>query len=239
MIYKKDKLYVWENYVANTHVLIRKDKCQKDLRHFLTGVYPYGKRLRNSGVNYPYNSENVPVSKMNEQLLNILRPSSLAVSTIIVSSGKDTGQKTDDKGHNVWEYSTSCGTHVGVSSRYKWILQLGIPKIQEKSSGYPIFVFDCNDNSIIAVVMPFLIKSTPAPTPTPTHKKRKDSSKMIVISEDQFHEYNEMMIGICVLCKETTDGCEPDAKKYRCMNCETNTVYGTEELLLMGKLEIE
>ena len=39
--------------------------------------------------------------------------------------------------------------------------------------------------------------------------------------------------GICVFCGEEQDGCEPDARKYKCENCGENGVYGAEELLMM------
>ena len=33
---------------------------------------------------------------------------------------------------------------------------------------------------------------------------------------------------------EEHDGCEPDARNYPCDACGTNTVYGAQELLIMG-----
>jgi hypothetical protein len=39
--------------------------------------------------------------------------------------------------------------------------------------------------------------------------------------------------GFCIECGEEQDGCEPDAREYGCESCETNTVYGAEELLMM------
>jgi hypothetical protein len=39
--------------------------------------------------------------------------------------------------------------------------------------------------------------------------------------------------GICIACGDDADGCEPDARKYRCESCEERAVYGCEELLLM------
>lgn len=38
--------------------------------------------------------------------------------------------------------------------------------------------------------------------------------------------------GICIACGEDADGCEPDARKYRCESCGRRAVYGAEELLL-------
>jgi hypothetical protein len=39
--------------------------------------------------------------------------------------------------------------------------------------------------------------------------------------------------GICIACGDDADGCEPDARAYRCESCEERAVYGCEELLLM------
>ena len=39
--------------------------------------------------------------------------------------------------------------------------------------------------------------------------------------------------GFCLFCGEYADCCEPDARGYKCDNCEHNTVYGAEETLLM------
>lgn len=44
--------------------------------------------------------------------------------------------------------------------------------------------------------------------------------------------------GICLSCGSTTDGVEPDARKYKCESCGEFSVYGLEEALLMGMLKI-
>ena len=41
--------------------------------------------------------------------------------------------------------------------------------------------------------------------------------------------------GFCIRCGMEHDGCEPDARKYPCEECETPTVYGASELVLMGE----
>ncbi len=40
-------------------------------------------------------------------------------------------------------------------------------------------------------------------------------------------------IGWCTSCGEEADGCEPDAREYHCESCEQNTVYGSQEILMM------
>lgn len=39
--------------------------------------------------------------------------------------------------------------------------------------------------------------------------------------------------GFCVECGAARDGCEPDARRYKCVDCGALAVYGAEELLLM------
>ncbi len=39
--------------------------------------------------------------------------------------------------------------------------------------------------------------------------------------------------GICIICGEDQDDCEPDARRYECESCGKPGVYGDEELLLM------
>ena len=40
--------------------------------------------------------------------------------------------------------------------------------------------------------------------------------------------------GFCTTCGEEADGCEPDARGYLCESCGYRTVYGAEQLLIMG-----
>jgi hypothetical protein len=45
--------------------------------------------------------------------------------------------------------------------------------------------------------------------------------------------------GFCVNCKRmTSDGVEPDARKYECERCGERTVYGAEEALFMDLIDI-
>ena len=45
-------------------------------------------------------------------------------------------------------------------------------------------------------------------------------------------------IGFCIACGSEHHECEPDAREYHCNDCNKNKVYGAEELLIMGILEI-
>ena len=37
--------------------------------------------------------------------------------------------------------------------------------------------------------------------------------------------------GICIVCGNDAEGCEPDAEQYKCEHCEERGVYGAEQLL--------
>lgn len=45
-------------------------------------------------------------------------------------------------------------------------------------------------------------------------------------------------LGGCVACGEIQEGCEPDARGYECDSCGAHKVYGLEELLIMGRVEL-
>lgn len=38
--------------------------------------------------------------------------------------------------------------------------------------------------------------------------------------------------GFCTLCGAEAEGCEPDARDYKCEACGAEAVYGAEEILL-------
>jgi hypothetical protein len=54
-------------------------------------------------------------------------------------------------------------------------------------------------------------------------------------------EYRDMVNengGFCTKCHCEHYGIEPDAIKYHCEDCNNNAVYGIEELLVMGQVDI-
>lgn len=51
------------------------------------------------------------------------------------------------------------------------------------------------------------------------------------LNDVDLHEGYE---GLCIACGEFQGGCEPDARRHSCESCESKSVYGLEELLLMG-----
>ena len=44
--------------------------------------------------------------------------------------------------------------------------------------------------------------------------------------------------GVCLRCGCVQDGCEPDARNYLCEDCGCSEVFGVEEALIMGEIEI-
>lgn len=58
------------------------------------------------------------------------------------------------------------------------------------------------------------------------------------LSSEEFVEVAEADEGFCVVCGETASGVEPDACSYICENCGQPDVYGYEELMLMGDVEL-
>jgi hypothetical protein len=51
-------------------------------------------------------------------------------------------------------------------------------------------------------------------------------------------EVEDGTLGACLACGEATSGVEPDARRYTCESCGEPAVYGLEEVLLMGQLEL-
>jgi hypothetical protein len=41
-------------------------------------------------------------------------------------------------------------------------------------------------------------------------------------------------LGICTACGAERDGCEPDARNYKCEECGERAVFGAEHLLIGG-----
>ena len=69
---------------------------------------------------------------------------------------------------------------------------------------------------------------------------KKNTAGRIVFSmtEDEYHSLHEDNGGYCLSCGQDACGVEPDARKYECEVCGEPKVYGLEELLMMGRVEI-
>lgn len=53
----------------------------------------------------------------------------------------------------------------------------------------------------------------------------------------EIQQADEEMCGFCLDCGEMRDCVEPDARKYECEACGNNSVYGAQEILLMGLVQ--
>tara|TARA_R100001244_G_scaffold124665_1_gene94527 strand:- start:304 stop:513 length:210 start_codon:yes stop_codon:yes gene_type:complete len=65
------------------------------------------------------------------------------------------------------------------------------------------------------------------------------SIKLITITEEEYLENSDGLEGYCTNCQEFTTTCvENDAEKYACSACDKKTVYGTEQALILGLIDI-
>jgi len=56
----------------------------------------------------------------------------------------------------------------------------------------------------------------------------------IEVTLDAIQELDDARQGLCVWCGAVREFCEPDAYQYDCEACGGRTVYGAENLVLMG-----
>jgi hypothetical protein len=55
------------------------------------------------------------------------------------------------------------------------------------------------------------------------------------VSEADYLDAVESNLGWCTTCQEFTTSCvEPDAERYKCELCDSPTVYGAEQALLLS-----
>lgn len=62
--------------------------------------------------------------------------------------------------------------------------------------------------------------------------------KTIEMTTDEFHATHNEDGGFCLACGEPAYGIEPDARRYECESCGERQVYGVDELLVMGWIDI-
>jgi hypothetical protein len=59
-------------------------------------------------------------------------------------------------------------------------------------------------------------------------------------SAEEFQDMCDESQGFCTTCQDfTRDTCEPDACNYDCPECMKLTVFGAEQAMMMGLLEVE
>jgi hypothetical protein len=66
--------------------------------------------------------------------------------------------------------------------------------------------------------------------------KQKDGTYHFEMSEVDYSEALDCYVGYCIQCGADRDSCEPDAEEYPCESCDGKSVFGTEQLLIMGKV---
>lgn len=62
-------------------------------------------------------------------------------------------------------------------------------------------------------------------------------SRLQTFTLDEIQIADNDMIGFCIECGEPQDMCEPDARERPCEACGQSTVYGAQEILIMGLVE--
>jgi hypothetical protein len=67
----------------------------------------------------------------------------------------------------------------------------------------------------------------------------KRKAKTFTMTTAEYHEASEGYEGRCISCGDPAYGVEPDARGYECESCEEHAVYGIEELLFMGLIDIQ
>ena len=63
---------------------------------------------------------------------------------------------------------------------------------------------------------------------------------MITMSVEQYEEATMGLDnpGVCLACGEEAYGVEPDARNYTCEACGESKVFGLEEALMMGAIDL-
>ena len=61
------------------------------------------------------------------------------------------------------------------------------------------------------------------------------------MNEEEYQNHCEEYNGYCKNCKDVTlfGSVEPDSRKRQCETCGLNCVYGMEESMLMGLIELQ
>lgn len=63
-------------------------------------------------------------------------------------------------------------------------------------------------------------------------------ANVVRMSQEQYQELRDDYGGICLNCGELAFGVEPDAESYECESCGQANVFGIEQALLMGRIEL-
>ena len=64
-------------------------------------------------------------------------------------------------------------------------------------------------------------------------------SKKLTFDLEVIEEGMENYLGFCIECGAEKESCEPDARNYSCDECGKYSVYGAEEIIMMGLINLE
>lgn len=65
------------------------------------------------------------------------------------------------------------------------------------------------------------------------------SDSAATFTQEDLQAMQEEDAGACIRCGEWAYNVEPDARNYECTSCGEMTVYGSEELVIMGLVDFE
>ena len=66
----------------------------------------------------------------------------------------------------------------------------------------------------------------------------RPSKRIFRLTEDEYRDGCDEDEGRCLSCGSVTNGVEPDAREYTCEECAAPRVYGLEELMMMGRIDL-
>lgn len=62
---------------------------------------------------------------------------------------------------------------------------------------------------------------------------------MIEMTKEEYEDLRDMSEGVCLACGEPTcNMVEPDAENYLCECCGESEVFGVDQAMLLGEIEI-
>ncbi len=64
-------------------------------------------------------------------------------------------------------------------------------------------------------------------------------ARKIRMTEDEYLDGRMNYVGYCLKCGDEAYNVEPDARKHTCDSCGAAAVYGIEDLLMTGRLDIK
>jgi len=69
-------------------------------------------------------------------------------------------------------------------------------------------------------------------------KTHRSNMFQFELAQEEYQELQDSNGGFCIKCGSETYGIEPDAHEYECEECGEKGVYGAEELMMMGLINI-